>query len=319
MDVIEQLGALALGSRLKRLHERISQDVTAIYKDQNIAFEPRWFPIYYLLSQKGPLSIVELSKELGISHPCVNQIAADLIKHGLVQALKDKSDKRKRLLDLTAQGRDLLPALQSIWNGVDVAVRDFISSTGVDVLGVLQRMEQTLGEQSMHTRFTNLQKERQIAAIEILENPQELLPYFKTLNYEWIEKYFRIEPEDERVLSNPEREILKHGGYIFFARENNEILGTCALIKHSENTYELAKMAVTEKARGRQIGKKLLLSSIQKARELQASCLTLETNSKLTTAINLYRKLGFVLVPFVNEEGFTLFERADVRMRLDLE
>jgi len=33
-----------------------------------------------------------------------------------------------------------------------------------------------------------------------------------------------------------------------------EIVGTCALIKTDDDTYELAKMAVTERARGKNIG-----------------------------------------------------------------
>jgi len=35
------------------------------------------------------------------------------------------------------------------------------------------------------------------------------------------------------------------------ARYNREIVGTCALIKTDDDTYELAKMAVTERARGK--------------------------------------------------------------------
>jgi len=38
------------------------------------------------------------------------------------------------------------------------------------------------------------------------------------------------------------------------ARYNREIVGTCALIKTDDDTYELAKMAVTERARGKNIG-----------------------------------------------------------------
>lgn len=40
---------------------------------------------------------------------------------------------------------------------------------------------------------------------------------FWKLNEEWITRYFRIEPKDERTLRNPQRTILDAGGKIYFA------------------------------------------------------------------------------------------------------
>ena len=38
---------------------------------------------------------------------------------------------------------------------------------------------------------------------------------FYNLNVEWLEKYFYVEPYDEKVLSNPQKHIIETGGYIF--------------------------------------------------------------------------------------------------------
>jgi hypothetical protein len=73
--------------------------------------------------------------------------------------------------------------------------------------------------------------------------------YFKILNLEWLELYFKVEPIDMDLLSNPDK-IIDEGGEIFFAKLDNIIVGTCALLKIDENTFELAKMAVTKKAQG---------------------------------------------------------------------
>jgi GNAT superfamily N-acetyltransferase len=153
--------------------------------------------------------------------------------------------------------------------------------------------------------------------VEILEFQPELRANFKSLNVEWITKYFALEAEDERILDNPETEILQPGGAILFARlpETGEIVGTCALIKVDAKHYELGKMAVTEKTRGRKIGKKLLIAAIEKARSLNAGYMTLETNSSLAPAVNLYKSLGFIQLPFEEESPYA---RADVFMRLDL-
>ncbi len=321
MDLFSQLGALALASRMRRLADRMSQDVVVIYKEQNIDFEPRWFTVYYLLVQKAPLSIVEVAQILGISHPCVNQIANDMIKAGLVKAQKDKTDKRKRLLVLTDKGRDLLPALQTIWDDVENALKDVIADSGLDVMGMLETMEGCLDKKEIYERFYTFRAQRERDAVRIIDFEPRYRDAFRDLNLEWISQYFVVEPEDERMLMNPEGEILDKGGAILFAVSHNpmtgqdEVLGTCALIKKPGKMYELAKMGVTESARGKHIGKKLLAGAIDKARQLGAGMLMLETNSRLTPAINLYRKLGFEPVPF---EEASKYDRADVCMRLAL-
>jgi ribosomal protein S18 acetylase RimI-like enzyme len=102
---------------------------------------------------------------------------------------------------------------------------------------------------------------------------------------------------------------------IFFARINNEIVGTCSAIKVNDDVFELAKMAVTEKAQGKQAGKKLALVVIGYAISQKAKTVILETASKLTAAISLYEKLGFIYVPFDHPSKYT---RTTFKMKLNL-
>ncbi len=139
--------------------------------------------------------------------------------------------------------------------------------------------------------------------------------YFRTLNEEWLEKYFHIEPHDVEVLSDAENQIIKPGGEIFFAKLNGKVVGTCALMKHSEQLYELAKMAVTETAQGRGIGKNLALAVIEDAKRKGAKTVFLESNTKLNPAISLYRSIGFIEAEFPIP---SVYERANIFMRLEL-
>jgi hypothetical protein len=52
----------------------------------------------------------------------------------------------------------------------------------------------------------------------------------KTLNIEWLSKYFKIEPKDELVLQSS-GEIIDKGGMIFYAKYNEVIVGTVSLLK----------------------------------------------------------------------------------------
>ena len=96
-----------------------------------------------------------------------------------------------------------------------------------------------------------------------------------------------------RSIDHPDEKILKTGGHIFMARHNGEIVGTYALIKLDDDRYELAKMAVTEKAKGKGIGWLLGQAAIHKARELGAATVFLQSNTILEPAVKLYQKLGF--------------------------
>ena len=135
---------------------------------------------------------------------------------------------------------------------------------------------------------------------------------FKQINYEWIEKYFKVEKGDLSSLEDPEKYFLATGGSVLLARRGEEYLGTSALKPMGNDAYELCKMGVIEAARGLGIGGLIGEAALQKARELKAKRVYLETNSSLTPALTLYAKLGFIRI-----ENFTSpYERADVAMEV---
>lgn len=135
---------------------------------------------------------------------------------------------------------------------------------------------------------------------------------FKQINYEWIEKYFKVEKGDLASLEDPEKYFLDMGGAVLLARRGEEYLGTSALKPIGNDAYELCKMGVSEAARGLGIGGLIGEAAIKKAKEMGAKRVYLETNSSLTPALTLYAKLGFVRI-----ENFTSpYERADVAMEI---
>ncbi|WP_372365526.1 GNAT family N-acetyltransferase [Candidatus Uabimicrobium sp. HlEnr_7] len=315
MDILQQLGELALGSRFKRISDRLMQDGIKIYSDHNIDFEPRWFPMFSLFYRyPGCYSVTEIAKKIGVSHVSVNQISKEMIKKGVLRSKKDKKDKRKNMLELTSKGEGLIDNLTEIWEEIYAAIREITNATGYDIIDVLEKLEKEMNQKSLHERYNEQNKKKQLSTVQIFEYSSEHKKVFATLNYEWLEKYFYVEDKDKEILKNPEKYIIAPGGHIFFAKYRNEIVGTCALIKHSDGKYELAKMAVTENAKGKQIGKKLAIAVIDKAKEIGTSSIFLETNSGLVPAINLYRKVGFKM----NADLKPVYDRGDVMMTLHL-
>ena len=144
---------------------------------------------------------------------------------------------------------------------------------------------------------------------------EELRPYFERLNRAWIEQYFVLEPPDLEVFRDPIRHVIQPGGQIFFVLDDTGVQGTCAVLPHGPDTMELAKMAVSEAARGRGFGDMLMEAAIGFARDSGARKLMLVSNRVLTPAIRLYLKHGFVEVPVEDREAYA---RADIQLELVL-
>lgn len=146
----------------------------------------------------------------------------------------------------------------------------------------------------------------------------EIIPFeaihhevFKQLNLAWLEKFFKVEPIDEEILSHPEN-ILRSGGYIFMAHYGDTVVGTCALLNSGHKRFELSKMAVDEKFQGTGIGRRLLETAISQYKLHPGFELFLETHSSLKHAIHLYESVGFVHAP--RPDGPSHYSRANVYM-----
>ena len=152
-------------------------------------------------------------------------------------------------------------------------------------------------------------------------NQVAIVPYeskyrdaFRELNEEWLNFYMEVEPEDARVLNDPEGTILAPGGVIVLAVDNGIPIGTGALINEGNGKFELAKMAVTEAYRGRGIGRQVAEHLIAVAKRMGAREVELVSARLLPAATPLYRKLGFREIPL----GDNPYARADIRMTLEL-
>ncbi len=131
-----------------------------------------------------------------------------------------------------------------------------------------------------------------IKKLQIVEYNSKYASAFKYLNEVWITKYFEIEEEDKKALSDPGK-IIDDGGYIFVALLEEKEVGVCALRKAACEVFEFSKMAVAESNQGLGIGRKLVEAAIAKAKAVGAKRIYLEGNTALEASIHLYRKLGF--------------------------
>jgi len=140
--------------------------------------------------------------------------------------------------------------------------------------------------------------------------------HFKRLNLVWLERYFRVEPIDVAVLSNPEETIIKPGGMVFFALLDGAVVGTCALIRHTDGLFELSKMAVADNHQGKGIGTQLLSHVIAWARARSIKTLFVETNTVPERAVRLYQRVGFRETALDSSNAH--YHRTNLKMELNL-
>jgi len=316
MEFYDKVGTVAIGSRLRMLTEKITEDAANIYKLYNIDMQPKWFPVFYVISQGEEKTVTEIAREIGHSHPSVSKIVSEMSKGALIIEKKDKTDGRRTLVKLSKKGLEITEKIKHQYTDLQSAITQISQQTKNDLWKAIEEWEFILEQKTLLQRVKEQQKERESKKVQVVGYAPEYQAAFRKLNEEWITTFFTMEESDYKMLDDPEGYILNNDGYIFVALYENEPVGVCALLKTKdpEYTYELAKMAVSPLAQGKHVGWLLGQAIVGKARSLGAEKLYLESNTNLKPAINLYHKLGFQKI----DGRDSPYERVNIQMEMKL-
>ncbi len=315
MEFFDRVGTMAIGSRFRRLSDIFTDDARRIYQMYGVGLDPKWFPVFYVLSHEDEgISTSEIARQIGHSHASVSQLVKGMDHAGLVTSERSAEDGRVNVIALSAEGQALIPKIRDQYADVTEAVQELLAESHSDLWRALGQVEASLEERDLLSRVKQKYQRRQQAETDIVDYSTEHSEAFRDLNLEWIERYFKVEDSDRESLDDPQHHILDPGGAIVMACHHGNVVGTCALIKLDDERYELAKMAVSEAARGKGIGWLLGRAIIERARDLGATTVYLESNTMLTPAIALYRKLGFKRVTGPPSP----YHRCNIQMELEL-
>ena len=309
VDVVAELGPVLLGSRFKRLAERLQGSVATLMAEAGVALQPGHIPIMTAL-ESGAKTVGRLTEETGTSQPGVTRTLSQLVKLRMVSRVTG-TDQRERLASLTPQGESAMKRIRKlVWPRVGIAVEQMLAAlTPAPLLDQITGLEAALAERSLALRMAD------VPAFGIHEFSDELAPTFYAINAEWIAAMFALEQTDIDVLENPRAKIIEPGGTILFIEAAGlGIVGTCALQQTSPGKFELTKMGVTAAARGLKAGEALLIAMIARARQMNAQQLYLLTNHKCAAAIHLYDKAGFRHDAEIMAQYGARYARCDVAM-----
>jgi DNA-binding MarR family transcriptional regulator len=152
-DVVRELGLLSLGTRLKRIGDRLQADAQEIMNGFDLPLSAAQFPYLAALDRLGPLGIGELSQALGVAQPGVTRSINQLASLGFVEVVPVSEDQRRRSVTLSQKGRSLVAkAKGEIWPLIEAAVADLCGEGSADLLALLGALDDGLSQRTLAQR-----------------------------------------------------------------------------------------------------------------------------------------------------------------------
>jgi DNA-binding MarR family transcriptional regulator len=156
-DVVKELGYLALGTRLKRLGERLQAQTQVLLEREGVDLPASHFPVLAALDRLGPMNVGELTEAVGASQPGVTRLVDKLVVEGLVSSAQLAGDRRVRAIALTKSGRQLIArSKRTAWPRIEASVADACAGPAQPILEVLAALETALATAPLDSRAEGL-------------------------------------------------------------------------------------------------------------------------------------------------------------------
>ena len=152
-DIVRGKGYLTLGSRMKRIGERLQGEVQQLIDGRGVSIQAGHYPLLACLDENGPLAIGDLAEALGVSQPGVTRTVGQLARQKVVAVRRGRQDQRTKLVELTAGGRALVDeGRREIWPEIVSCLTEIMEGRSGDLLAQLDALEDGLKAKSFAVR-----------------------------------------------------------------------------------------------------------------------------------------------------------------------
>jgi len=163
-DIVRRKGYLTLGSRLKRISDRLQTEVQNLMDQNNVPIQAFQYPLLASIDENGPMEIGVLATTLGVSQPGVTRSVSKLAAQGFVDLTRGTTDRRSRLVSLTEAGRNVVTHGRiDIWPRIAQCLDEIIMDQPGSLLEHLNRLEDGLQDQSFVSRVASAEEEAKAA------------------------------------------------------------------------------------------------------------------------------------------------------------
>jgi len=158
-DVVRTHGFLPLGSRMKRIGERLQADTQRIMEDMGVPLQASQYPFLAALDMNGPLSIGDLAEAVGITQPGATRAVSQLVGLGMVRTRQVPGDQRRKVVALTRKGQEQIDFARAfVWPRIEAAVADLCGGLSGPLLHQLGAIEDGLAALPLDRRNSDIRR-----------------------------------------------------------------------------------------------------------------------------------------------------------------
>ena len=152
-DVVRSFGFLTLGTRMKRIGEKLQADTQRIMDELGAPLQASQYPFLAAIDRLGPLTVGELAEAVGITQPGATRTIAQLVELGMLESEQAPDDQRRRIVSLSKEGRRLVAAAKrDVWPRIREAVADLCGKLDGPLLDQLAAIEDGLAAAPLDRR-----------------------------------------------------------------------------------------------------------------------------------------------------------------------
>ncbi|MEL7269011.1 MAG: helix-turn-helix domain-containing protein [Bacteroidota bacterium] len=151
-DLIRHLGYANLDSRLKRISDKMTHSLRAMYKKLDMDVEPSWYLVLFILDSVPNSSVMDISQRLKFTHQSIHVMTDKMVAKGYLIKTKDEHDKRKTVFNLTQKAKQNLPYFTEIWEAGKVATYELLRED-TSIMQHLETLESNLEQKSFGARI----------------------------------------------------------------------------------------------------------------------------------------------------------------------
>jgi len=287
-----KLSYLAGATHFRRISEKLYTDGDKVYSEAGIKFKASWFPVYYVLAINDfPLTIMQISEKIDFTHITVKNVIRELELDELVTVTPNPSDKRSKLVSLSAKGQKQIYRLKPLWISYSTALKNIFQSGHPDFINILQRIDIQIGKNSIQQIIEHPDPE----SVTVVDYRPELDKHFHELAGPWLtgEANGELEEEGGVNLHKPEEAHFMEGGFIFYARYKDQIVGFASLKRLTDYSFECSSLFINPNYKNNGIDTRLIERCICRSLENQSSELWIQTPVNTPELLDFYQRLGF--------------------------
>lgn len=156
-DVVRAFGFLTLGTRMKRIGERLQADTQKIMDELGAPLQASQYPFLAAVDRLGPLTVGDLAEAIGITQPGATRTVGQLVELGMLESEPAPDDQRRRIVSLTTEGKRLIAtAKRQVWPRIRDAVADLCGDLDGPLLDQLAAIEDGLAAAPLDRRVARV-------------------------------------------------------------------------------------------------------------------------------------------------------------------